>query len=108
MIIDPLKNLTQLKVLGLFHNEIFNEESALEILQSLPKLEELSIDGNPISTKMVFHYSLVLTLPKLQILDEDAIKELDRDIATQYFQDNKCKFFLIFLVLMPGTKGLLK
>jgi len=82
MIIEPLKNLKQLKVLGLFHNEIFNEETALETLQSLPKLEELSIDGNPISSKMVFHYSLILTLPKLEILDEDAIKELDKDIAT--------------------------
>jgi len=79
-------------VLGLFHNEVFNADSTLEILQGLPRLTELAIDGNPASTKMDFHYKLILTMPNLEILDDDKVRELDIDIAKQYFQDNRCKF----------------
>jgi Leucine-rich repeat (LRR) protein len=82
MMIEPLKDLKSLKVLGLFHNEIFHEEKTLETLMSLPKLQELAIDGNPVSVKPEFHYGLILTLGQLQILDEEAIKDLDKDIAS--------------------------
>ena len=37
-----------MEVLGLFNNEIFNERKALEVLESLPRLVELSVDGNPV------------------------------------------------------------
>lgn len=49
MVIDPLKKLTRLEVLGLFNNEIFNENKAIDILSHLQNLRELSIDGNPVS-----------------------------------------------------------
>jgi len=35
-------------VLGLFHNELFNESRVIEILSGLPRIKELSIDGNPV------------------------------------------------------------
>ena len=50
LVIDPLKKLTKLEVLGLFNNEIFNEKKALEVLDNLQNLKELSIDGNPVTT----------------------------------------------------------
>lgn len=48
MVIDPLKKLVRLEVLGLFNNEIFNENKALDILDHLQGLKDLSVDGNPV------------------------------------------------------------
>eukprot|EP00347_Sterkiella_histriomuscorum_P012554 403368121 len=89
LVIDPIKSLTKLQVLGLFNNEIFNDKKALDVLQSLQNLQELSIDGNPISSQVKFKYELTMRLKKLEILDDDPIKELDRDIAEQFFIQNK-------------------
>lgn len=52
LIIDPLKNLKKLKTLGLFHNEIMNDKRAIEVLEELPNLRDLSIDGNPVSARV--------------------------------------------------------
>jgi internalin A len=52
LIIDPLKNLKKLKTLGLFHNEIINDKRAIEVLEELPNLRDLSIDGNPVSARV--------------------------------------------------------
>ena len=73
------------RCLGLFHNEIFNEKKALEVLESLTRLKELSIDANPVSSKIEFKYELLLRNKELQSLDEEAIKEMDREIAEQFF-----------------------
>lgn len=73
MSIEPLKSLVKLEVLGAFHNEIYSEQRTLEVIQSLPKLTELSIEGNPCSLKMSFKYQLIMNLPNLKILDEDSI-----------------------------------
>jgi len=67
-VIDPLKNLTSLEVLGLFHNEIFNGAKSLEVLAFLGinyKLRDISIDGNPISSTTRFKNQLILSIPKL-------------------------------------------
>jgi hypothetical protein len=45
----------------------------------------LSIDGNPVSSKISFKYEIIYRFKNLETLDEDAVKELDRDIAEQYF-----------------------
>ena len=50
-------------------------------MQSLPKLKELAMDGNPCATKTEFNYELILRNTKLKMLNDDAIKELDRDVA---------------------------
>jgi Leucine-rich repeat (LRR) protein len=55
--LDPIKKLTSLQVLELFHNEIFNASKALEIFAFLGinyKLRELSVDGNPITSTTKF------------------------------------------------------
>jgi Leucine-rich repeat (LRR) protein len=48
MVIDPLKSLNKLEVLGLFNNEILNDRKTLDVLDKLTNLKELSIDGNPV------------------------------------------------------------
>ncbi len=67
--------------LGLFHNEIINDKRAIEVLEELPNLRELSIDGNPVSSKIHFKYELIIRFKNLETMDEDAIKEFDREIA---------------------------
>jgi hypothetical protein len=84
-VIEPLRKLNRLEVLGLFNNEIFNEKKAMEVLESLKNLKELSMDGNPISANVKFKYELILRVKKLETLDDDAIQELDRDVAEAYF-----------------------
>mmetsp|Transcript_36830 Transcript_36830/g.35546 ORF Transcript_36830/g.35546 Transcript_36830/m.35546 type:complete len:234 (+) Transcript_36830:691-1392(+) len=88
MVIEPLKKLTHLEVLGLFHNEIMNEEKTTDILEGFPSLSELSIDGNPVSANVAFKYKVILKLKKLTLLDDELVQELDRDVAEQYFLTN--------------------
>jgi Leucine-rich repeat (LRR) protein len=38
--IEPLEKLTKLKVIGLFHNEIFNDTRTLDILEGLTQLHK--------------------------------------------------------------------
>jgi Leucine-rich repeat (LRR) protein len=75
-IIEPIRKLTSLQTVGLFHNEIFNSEKSLEIFAYLGvhyKLREISIDGNPISSTTKFKNQLILSIPKLETLDEERI-----------------------------------
>lgn len=60
-------------------------------MTSLPKLRELYLDGNPCATKVEFNFELIVTLPKLKLLNDDAIKELDRDVAAQYLEMHHVK-----------------
>ena len=88
-VIDSLSKLKALKQLGLFHNEIIESQSVMKTLVSLPKLREVSIDGNPCAREAAFGYELILKMPKLRMLNEEAIKELDRDVGEQYFLMNE-------------------
>lgn len=80
----PLKNLKQL---GLFNNELIDPEHISATCAALPKLKELNVDNNPGTRNLTLHYELILRLPKLKILNEEAVKELDRDIAVRFFED---------------------
>ena len=84
--IDPLVKLLNLKVLGLFYNDILDVEYAMSILMKCTKLRELSIDGNACARNPEFNYELLMRLPNLKVLDEEAVKELDRDVAEQYYE----------------------
>ena len=87
-----MKKLTSLTTLGLFHNEIFNQQKSLEVLAYLGvhyKLRDISIDGNPISSTTKFKNQLLLSIPKLEMLDEDRVQPLDREVAHQYFEMHK-------------------
>ena len=88
-VVEALKKLTSLQVVGLFHNEIFNAQKTLEIFAYLGinyKLREISIDGNPISSTTRFKNQLIVAIPKLELLDEEKLQPLDREVAAQYFE----------------------
>lgn len=89
VVIEPLKELKGLKQLGLYHNKLLDDKYVLSILSSLPKLREVTTDGNPCARLMSFTYELILRIPKLRMHNDEAVKELDRDIATQFFEDNE-------------------
>lgn len=55
-------------------------------MTSLPKLKELALDGNPCASKTEFNYEIIVRMPKLKMLNDDAVKELDRDVAQQYLE----------------------
>lgn len=74
-----------------------NDKRAIEVLEELPNLRDLSIDGNPVSSKIHFKYELIMRFKNLETLDEDAIKELDRDIADQYYYQNRCNIIKPFI-----------
>jgi hypothetical protein len=71
-----------------------NEKRALEVLEELPLLKELSIDCNPVSSKISFKYELIFRFKQIEVLDDEPIKELDRDVAEQYFIQNRCNYSL--------------
>lgn len=43
------------------------------------------------SANVQFKYELILRLGKLEILDDEGLKDLDRDVAEQFFSENNCK-----------------
>lgn len=84
--IDSLSKLLNLKQLGLFYNDLMDSEHAMSVLMKCTKLRELSIAGNACSKEPEFGYELLLRLPSLKVFNEEAVKELDRDVAEQYFE----------------------
>ena len=79
--ISLLGFLPGLKQLGLFHNQIMESPLNVSTISQMTKLKELNIGGNPCSSKAEFCYELILRMPQLRMVDEEAVKELDRDVA---------------------------
>lgn len=67
------------------------------------KLREISIDGNPISSTTRFKNQLILSIPRLETLDEDKIGDLDREVANQYFEMHGLE-----KPQLPKNKGIMK
>jgi Leucine-rich repeat (LRR) protein len=84
--IDSVAKLLNLKQLGLFYNDVIDSEHAMSVLVRCTKLKELSIDGNPCSRSPEFGYELLMCLPGLKVYNEEPVKELDRDVAEQYYE----------------------
>ena len=57
----------------MFHNEIFNPRKVVELVDTLTKLREFSIDGNPVSAKVELKYEIILTARSLALLDDEPI-----------------------------------
>ena len=71
--ISLLSNLRGLKQLGLFHNEIMESPLNIETIAGMMRLKELNIGGNPCSARAEFCYELILMMPQLRMLDEEAV-----------------------------------
>lgn len=50
------------------------------------KLRDISIDGNPITSTTKFKNQLIASIPKLEVLDDEKVSELDKEVAEQYFK----------------------
>jgi len=90
--LDPIENLKSLKVFQISYNKVIAPNSCAQILTNLPKLKELSISGNPCAKEMRFAYELILKMPKLRMMNDEAVKEMDRDVAQMHFEMNGIKF----------------
>lgn len=44
------------------------------------------MDINPCSSDVAFNYEVVLTLDKLRMFNDEAVRELDKDVARQFFR----------------------
>jgi len=44
------------------------------------------LDINPCSSDSAFNYEVLLTLEKLRMFNDEAVRDLDRDVARQYFK----------------------
>ena len=93
VLLDPIENLKSLKVLQISYNKVIAPNQCAQILTNLPKLRELSINGNPCSKELRFTYELILKMPKLKMMNDEAVKEMDRDVAQMHFEMNGIKFF---------------
>ncbi|XP_063295570.1 leucine-rich repeat-containing protein 9 [Pelobates fuscus] len=83
-----LPPLMKLKKLLLGFNKI-QEISDVEKLEALPALLELSISGNPVSSKTFHRPLLVLRLQNLQILDGIAVTAEERARAEMHFLEQQ-------------------
>lgn len=70
-------------------------------MQGLPKLKDLAYDGNPFCENYeAVNFELICRNPKLKMLNDSTIKELDRDVAQQWLEMHG-----IVLDLKPALKG---
>lgn len=83
----------------------------MSILMRCTRLKELSIDGNACAREPEFGYELLMRLPDLKVFNEEAVKELDRDVAEQYYEMYELPVPLPYkpeVVLQPKLKSVLK
>lgn len=46
----------------------------------------MAFDGNPCGSKLEFNYEMMLRCQKLKMINDDTIKEMDRDVAQQFLE----------------------
>lgn len=56
-----------------------------------------------VSANVRFKYEIIMRLKKLEVLDEDHLKELDREIAEQFYIQNKSIFIDYLLIISYST-----
>ncbi|CDW59947.1 LRR 9 domain containing protein [Trichuris trichiura] len=73
--LDPsvAESLPNLKTLVLTNN-VFEELGDLEPLASFPKLEYLSLMGNPVTHKPLYRLFVIFTVPQVRVLDYKRVR----------------------------------
>lgn len=77
--------LKVLRRLSLFCNQLADFESLLQALSGLPRLCSLDIGGNPCFEDPSQRYGLIRAVPTLEELDGDALRQVDRQLAVEFF-----------------------
>ena len=88
--VDGLEKLPELNVLSLGKNKIKSYESVITYLREIPnKLEVLTLEGNPCTTKDIeYLWYVIAYLSNLKYLDYHVIKQEDRDRAIEKHRED--------------------
>lgn len=78
------KSTPNLQTLVLSHNNIA-ELSALDALQGLPKLQQVTLIGNPVAAKENYRYYILWRQPSIRYLDLQKVKDAERARAVELF-----------------------
>lgn len=78
--INDIKQFQSIQVLTLANN-LINHLTDLNVLQFLPNLEKLSLEGNPCSFIPFYREYVICHCPKLQLLDNMKITSIERQYA---------------------------
>lgn len=81
-----LRGLPKLKILDISRNKIENLDELIIDLKSLPKLNNLSCQKNPISFDYFYKNDILVQLSKLKYLNESKLSETDFEIARTFFR----------------------
>ena len=74
----------------LFRNKLYDLNDALSNLRALKHLVGLDLAGNPCTfDNNEYKHTTVLRLKKLQLLDDDRVEALDRQLAELYFSNQQ-------------------
>ena len=80
--LDGIERLQSLKILYAHGNKLQTVKELL-VLQKLPRLEALTIHGNPLVRQVNYKYWVILTFSQLKRLDFSGITQVDRRNAEQ-------------------------
>ena len=87
--VRTLPSFTELREINLNHNHLVSETEVLEALQRQPKLENVSLEGNPFMKRdRHMHYKLIGKL-QLHNLDSEEVTQLDYSIAQSISVGNR-------------------
>jgi hypothetical protein len=88
--VSGLEKLIELNVLSLGKNKIKSYESVITYLREIPnKLEVLTLEGNPCTTKDIeYLWYVIAYLNNLKYLDYHVIKQEDRDRAIEKHRED--------------------
>lgn len=84
--IDGLEELPNLCRLSLFQNMLPDLDALLESLQAFQQLRSVDLGGNPCFQDAAHRHIMVKGLPNLTELDGEAIANVDRQLAAEFFQ----------------------
>ena len=88
--IGALRGLKKLNTLSVFHNDIHHLESFISVVGDLPALEELCVDGNPMSADYGLKYQVIMAT-RVKMIDDERVTELDKELAKTYYHENNLK-----------------
>jgi len=84
------ESLPKLESAYLMHNNI-GDLHDLDVFASFPKLQYLSLIGNPVTKKEHYRSYLINKIPQLRVLDFQRIRAIERQAASKLFRSKKGK-----------------
>eukprot|EP00927_Polykrikos_kofoidii_P038657 TRINITY_DN33062_c0_g1_i1.p1 TRINITY_DN33062_c0_g1~~TRINITY_DN33062_c0_g1_i1.p1 ORF type:complete len:691 (-),score=91.55 TRINITY_DN33062_c0_g1_i1:566-2542(-) len=83
--LEGVEALQRLRHLSLFANELSKLSDFCASLAALPELQMLDLGANPCFGEPSNRCSLIRELPRLRVLDGDILRQVDRQMACEFF-----------------------